>query len=184
MSTINTVAEGPNDSVVVELKSPSKIRGTDYWKRLAEVVREHPGWRLELVMNDKSRRRPPETIDRGRILERLQEGHQLSEQEMFAAALLVTWSAAEAAMRLASKDNEVELPDFRPATVISRLYSDGLLDRDEYDFLIDCMQLRNSVAHGFYEGRLRLTMLKRLQLLTMRLLKVHETSDFDSGRKG
>jgi uncharacterized protein YutE (UPF0331/DUF86 family) len=89
---------------------------------------------------------------------------------MLAAALLVAWSAAEAAMRLASKNHEIELPDFRPSTVISRLYSDGLLERDEYDFLLDCMRVRNAVAHGFYEGRLKSNVLKRLQKITLRLL--------------
>ncbi len=164
------VAEGPNESVVIEVKSNRRFRGTDYWKELSSVVRQHPGWRLELVVNNSSLGQLRETIPEELIRERLQEGEQLSEQGMLAAALLVTWSAAEAAMRLASKQNEIELPDFRPPTVISRLYSDGLLERDEYDFLLDCMRVRNAVAHGFYEGRLKLTVLKRLQKIVGRLL--------------
>ena len=165
------VAEGPNESVVIEVKSSRKVRGTDYWKELSSVVQQHPGWRLELVVNDASTRQPPETINKELIKERLKEGQQLSEQEMLAAGLLVTWSAAEAAMRLASNNYEIELPDFRPSTVISRLYSDGLLERDEYDFLLDCMRVRNAVAHGFYEGRLKPGFLKRLLRITLRLLR-------------
>ncbi len=164
------VAEGPNESVVIEVKSPRRVRGTDYWKELSSVVQKHPGWRLELVVNDTSVARPPETISKELIRERIQEGQQLSEQGMLAAAVLVTWSAAEAAMRVASKNHEIELPDFRPSTVISRLYSDGLIERDEYDFLLDCMRVRNAVAHGFYEGRLKLGVLKRLQRIALRLL--------------
>src|SRR5258706_2897286 len=164
------VAEGPNESVVIEVKSASRVRGSDYWKELSSVVRKYRGWRLELVVNDTSPRQVPETINKQLINERLKEGQQLSEQGMLAAAVLLTWSAAEAAMRLASKNNEIELPDFRPSTVISRLYSDGLLDRDEYDFLLDCMRVRNAVAHGFYEGRLKLGVLKRLQKIALRLV--------------
>ncbi|MCI0488772.1 MAG: hypothetical protein L0229_19450 [Blastocatellia bacterium] len=164
------VAEGSDESVVIEVKSSGRVRGTDYWKKLSSVVQQHPGWRLELVVNDISTRHTPETIDKELIEERLQEGRRLAEQGMLAASLLITWSAAEAAMRLASKSHEIELPDLRPATVISRLYSDGLLERDEYDFLLDCMRIRNGVAHGFCEGRIRPAFLKRLQRITSRLL--------------
>ena len=165
------VAESPDESVVIEVKSSGKIRGSNYWKKLSSAVQQHPGWRLELVVSDTSTRRTPETINKELIEERLREGQQLAEQGMLAASLLITWSAAEAAMRLASKNHEIELPDLRPATVISRLYSDGLLERDEYDFLLDCMRIRNGFAHGFYEGRIKPGFLKRLQRITLRLLR-------------
>ena len=165
------VAVGPNESVIVEVKSSNKVRGTDYWRKLSSIVQQHPGWRLELVVNDASRSQKQETINKELINERLQEGQQLSKQGMLAASLLITWSAAEAAMRLASKKYEIDLPDLRPATVISRLYSDGLLERSEYDFLLDCMRLRNAVAHGFYEGRIKRGFLTRLQQITLRLVQ-------------
>lgn len=165
------VAEGPNESVVVEVKSSNKVRGTDYWRELSSIVQQHPGWRLELVVNDTSKSQKPETINKEIINERLQEGQQLSKQGMLAASLLITWSAVEAAMRLASKKYEIDLPDLRPATVISRLYSDGLLERREYDFLLECMRIRNAVAHGFYEGRIKRNFLTRLQQISLRLVQ-------------
>src|SRR5262252_2025409 len=165
------VAEGPNESVVVEVKSSNKIRDTDYWRELSSMVQRHPGWRLELVLNDASRVQKPETINTDLINERLQEGQQLSKQGMLAASLLISWSALEAAMRIASKRHEIDLPDLRPATVITRLYSDGLLERKEYDFLLECMRLRNAVAHGFYEGRIKKIFLTRLQQISLRLVE-------------
>jgi len=165
------VAESPNESVVIEVKSSDNVRGTDYWRELSFIIQQHPGWRLELIVNGASKSQKPKTINKELIKKRLQEGQQLSQQEMLAAALLITWSAAEAAMRLASKSHDVDLPDWRPATVISSLYSDGLLERIEYDFLLDCMQIRNAVAHGFYKGRIKQGTLKRLQQLTLRLLR-------------
>lgn len=165
------VAQGPNESVVIEVKSPARIRGMDYWKELSSVVRQHPGWRLELVINESPVQRPLETISKELIAERIHEGEKLGQQGMLAAAVLVTWSAAEAAMRLASRNHEIALPDVRPSTVISRLYSDGLLAREEYDFLVDCMRTRNAVAHGYHEGRLKASFLKRLQRIALRLLE-------------
>src|SRR5260370_15654098 len=69
--TPDIVAEGPNESVVIEVKSASKVRGVNYWKELSSVVRQHPGWRFELVANNGSTRRPPETIGQELIRERL-----------------------------------------------------------------------------------------------------------------
>lgn len=165
------IAESSNESVVIEVKSSNKVRGADYWKELSSVVQQHPGWRLELIVNNTPKSRRPETLNKTLIKERLQEGQDLSKKEMLAASLLITWSAVEAAMRLASKNHEIDLPDLRPATVISRLYSDGLLERSEYDFLLESMRIRNAAAHGFYEGRVKQSFLKRLQQIASRLLE-------------
>jgi uncharacterized protein YutE (UPF0331/DUF86 family) len=164
------VAEGPDESVVIEVKSSGKKRNTDYWRELSRVVQSHPRWRLEFVV-DASKRAVRETIHEEQIRERLEEGRRLAERRMFAAALLISWSAAEAAMRLASEAHEIELPDLRPAAVISRLYTDGVLERDEYDFLLELMAVRNAVAHGFYQGKIRTIVLKKLQQIALRLLQ-------------
>lgn len=163
------VATGARESVVVEVPSPSRKRGSDYWTELSTVVQKHPGWRLELVING-SPEQVPKTMDERLVRKRLEEGRVLAEQGMLAAALLITWSAAEAAMRLASKHNEIDLPDLRTATVITRLYTDGVLEREEYDFLLKSMRMRNAGAHGFDQGRIRAGSLKRLQQISLRLL--------------
>lgn len=165
------VAEGPDESVVVEVKSSGKARGTDYWKALSKVIQQHPGWRLELVVNSSSKHKMPETIRKDLIKQRLQEGQQIAELGMLAASLLTTWSAAEAAMRLASKRHEIDFPDLRPATVISKLYTDGILEREEYDFLVECMQTRNAVVHGFYAEKIKPSTIKKLQQIACRLLE-------------
>ena len=165
------VAEGPDESVVIEVTSSVKERGASYWKELSRVVqRHHPKWRLELIA-DASNRRMSQTMNKDLVRKRLQEGQRLAEQGMLAASLLITWSAVEAAMRLAAKENEIDLPDQRPAVVISRLYTDGVLEREEYDFLVDVFGARNAVAHGFYQEKIRRTVLKKLQQISLRLLE-------------
>jgi len=165
------VAEGPDESVVIEVTSSVKERGAAYWKELSRAVqRHHPKWRLELIA-DASNRRISQTMNKDLVRKRLQEGQRLAELGMVAASLLITWSAVEAAMRLAAKENEIDLPDQRPAVVISRLYTDGVLDREEYDFLVDVFGERNAVAHGFYQEKIRRTVLKRLQQIGLRLLE-------------
>ena len=165
------VAKGPNESVVIEVTSPGRLRGAEYWEQLYSAVREHPGWRVDLVVDNRGNQQRAKSISRGEIENRLQEGQRLAEQRMLAASLLITWAAAEAAMRSAGKRHGVEFPDLRPETLITRLYSDGLLDRKDFEFLLDCTRARSAVAHGFLEGRLKLSMLNRLQRLTRRLLQ-------------
>jgi REase_AHJR-like protein len=163
------VAEGARESVVVEVQSTSRKRGDNYWIALSEVLQKHPGWRLDLVLN-RSSERLPKTIDERLVRKRLDEGRSLAEQGMLAASLLITWSAAEAAMRLASKHNEIDLPDLRPATVITRLYTDGILEREEYDFLVKSMRMRDAASHGFEQRTIRASSLKRLERISLRLL--------------
>ena len=164
------VAEGPDESVVVEVTSPGKERGAAYWKELSRVVQRQPRWRLELIA-DASKRRTRQTMNKELAKTRLLEGQRLGEQGMLAASLLITWSAVEAAMRLAAKENEIDLPDERPAVLISRLYTDGVLERQEYDFLVDAFGVRNAVAHGFDQEKIRRTVLKKLQQIGLRLLE-------------
>jgi hypothetical protein len=164
------VAVSPNESVVIEIKSFRKSRSTDYWRELASAIQKHPGWRFELVIDNTTRREPPENIAPEKIRELLEEGQRLAKENILNAALLVTWSAIEAAMRLASKAHDVELPDFRPSTIISRLYTDGVLERDEYDFLMDCMKIRNFVAHGFQGEAIHPDFIDKLNEIALNLL--------------
>ena len=164
------VAEGPDESVVIEVKSSGKERGAAYWAALSKVVQRHPRWRLELIPG-AAKRVVRQTMNKELVRQRLQEGQRVAEQGMLAASLLITWSAVEAAMRLAAKQNEIDVPDQRPAVLISRLYTDGLLDRNEYDLLIDLFGVRNAVAHGFYQGKIRKSVPKKLQQIALRLLE-------------
>jgi len=163
------IAESPDESVVVEVKSGSKVRQSGYLSELARIIQKHPGWRLELIL-DNTDRQVPETLTRDQIKKRIQEGEVLAQDRMLTASLLLTWSATEAAMRLAGKEYEIELPDYRPTTVISRLYMDGVLSRKEYDFLLEGMRKRNSVAHGFQEKTVTADFIKKMGELAMRLL--------------
>ena len=147
------VAEGPNESVVIEVTSSNEERGAAYRKELASVVQKHPKWRIELIANalQRSSRKP---MNKDLVGKRLEEGQRLAEQGMFAASLLITWSAVEAAVRLTAKQHEIDLPDQRPATHSGSLYLDGVLARREYDILVEAFGVRNAVSHWFDKRRL------------------------------
>jgi len=169
------LAEGPNESVVIEVKSFNKARPEKYWSELTNTIQQHPGWRFELIIGDIVKREPPKTIGREQISKLLEEGQRLAQEKMLQASLLITWSAIEAAMRLASKRNDVDLPDFRPTTVIGRLYTDGVLEREDYYFLLDCMRLRNAIAHGFRGEAIKSGFVTRLRQIASQLLDHNQT---------
>lgn len=164
------VAESPDESVVIELKSMSKERSSKYWSALASEVQKHPGWRFELIVGDTEKRELPKTITREQINKLLLEGQHLAQERKLNAALLITWSAVEAAMRYASKSYDIDLPDFRPTTLIGRLYQDGVVGREDYNFLLECMRIRNAVAHGFRGETPKAEFVRRLRQLALRLL--------------
>jgi uncharacterized protein YutE (UPF0331/DUF86 family) len=165
------IAEGPDDSVVVEFKSRRKASEAGRWAELARMIQQHPGWRLDLVLGGERQQERPVTIDRTEIERRLKDATRLASENRGDAALLLTWSAAEAAMRLASREQEVDLPDYRPATVITRLYSDGIIDREDYDLLMQTMRLRNAVAHGFRHEAIDEKSVEQLRQIARRLLR-------------
>lgn len=166
----DVVAVGPDESVVIEVKSSNKLRGLNYWQELTEAIQQHPGWRFELVVDNATKRKLSETITSEQIKELVRDGRRLADEGMLRPALLILWSAAEAAMRLAGFEYEVDLPDFRPATIISRLYTDGVLEREDYEFLMSCMRRRNSIAHGFQEESIDPSIIAELSQITLRLL--------------
>lgn len=105
-----------------------------------------PGWHLQLVTNGASME---ESITVEETKQTLEQGQDLAEKDALVPALLIGWSGAEAAMRAALTFNHVNVPDYSPSTLISQLYTEGLLDDDAYQVLRESVRKRNAVAHGF-----------------------------------
>ena len=79
----------------------------------------------------------------------LEEAAELEQRKHPAAALLLLWSAMEGALRLLADRENVEMESLAPGYVITRLYTLGLLGREQYRRLDATMHLRNQAAHGF-----------------------------------
>lgn len=165
------IAESLDESVIVEIRASGRASEKDDWGQLAEAVRQHPGWRLELVLGTDRDRLAAEPITRPEVEARLEQGLRLAEDGVLDAALLLTWSATEAAMRLASHKQQVRLPDYRPAAMISRLYTDGIISREDYDSLMRFMRLRDAVGHGLRHETYTAVDIRQLHRLSRRLLK-------------
>nr|WP_309688173.1 hypothetical protein [Armatimonas sp.] len=142
------VAEGLEDSVVVEVNKIGS-KAAKFWPQLMERIQQHPGWRLEVVGLDRDADQVYPLLAAPEIERRLEQGQRLLRGTSTDVALLVIWSAVEAILRHISEKTNLETPDYRTGSLITRLYSNGEMDKEDYDALIQGMSCRNSLAHGF-----------------------------------
>lgn len=86
------------EAVVIEVKSRSSIASAQYLQGLAQAVKEHPGWRVELVMTN-----PEDASYLANVNGSLQE-HEIKSQLQVAkelavhhaeSAILYAWSLAD-----------------------------------------------------------------------------------------
>lgn len=142
------VARGKGETIVVEVKSRRDL-SLPLDDALEAALRNRPGWRFELVI-EAAQRELGQTLTAAQIRNSLQEAAELQQDEHLIAALLLLWSAAEGALRLLASNESVELESLSPGYLLTRLYTLGLLSRDQYRTLDDTMRLRNQAAHGYH----------------------------------
>jgi REase_AHJR-like len=146
------VARKGDELVVVEVKSRSTLRQDPQLGELARAVRAHPGWRFELIIaNPEHDGLVPEGAqawEERDVLERLDEARSLLNAGHLEAALLLAWSAAEAALRLLAEADEVASSRQDAAYLLKQLAFTAALTREQFQFLQNMFELRNAFAHG------------------------------------
>lgn len=149
---VDLIAEGPEQNIVVEVKS-ARTR-TAKIQQLADALEGRKGWRLDLdVVSSPStpatalgRARP---LSRGEIVRQITEARRLALEAVQPAAHLLAWSIAEALMREALAENGISPQNNLPWAMPKQLYSAGLINKASYDILHRAGELRNVVAHGY-----------------------------------
>ena len=139
---------------VIAVKSRASLAVTPNIKELAQAIESQPGWSFELLLVGE-----PEKVDspegsrafqRESIFQRLDEAEKLLGLGYFDAALVLAWSACEAAARLAVTEEGV--PDTgitRPGFVFDQATFLGIMSRAQYHHLRDVQKYRNAIVHGF-----------------------------------
>lgn len=153
----DVVARGPGENVVIEIKPRSELARSGELERIAEAVQRQPGWRLELVVAEEPSPSGGTAPSLGRedlagILGNVRAMLELDPQgaESFGkAAFLYAWSAAEVALRLLAEAEGIEIRRTDAPYLLTQLATHAVISRDEYDFLVHAMRVRNAIAHGF-----------------------------------
>ncbi len=147
------IATKGHESVVVAVKTRADLRSSADLIALAGAVEAQPGWRLDLSVTPPERvsvvDEDAQSLDHDEILARATAALTLSQGQQDEAALLLAWSAAEAALRIYAAREQVPLESNLPINVVTILYSLGLLDRDDYDVLRRGLRASTIAVHGF-----------------------------------
>jgi hypothetical protein len=142
------------DAAVIEVKSRrSMMSSASNFKRLAEVINAHPGWRLELIMTNPDDEfysyKLEDSLEADEIKSRLQIAKQLTNNYP-EAAMLVIWSLAEATLRLLLEHEGLMLQKLEsPLHLLKLLATEGIISQTDYQLLVNNFQSRNAIAHGF-----------------------------------
>jgi len=149
---VDLLAENGDDHVVVEVKTRESLARSSYLPGLAEVLKDKPGWRLDLVVMKPRARdvtgQVSEILSNPEVCERLAQASGLLDKGDPSSAMLLAWTATEATLRLMALRNRVRLKEHSPGYIVKQLYSDGLLDWAQYNLLSDAVSARNKLVHG------------------------------------
>lgn len=143
---IHLVAKSESENVVVDVKSRKDLKETlSTIDKLDEIIKEHPGWRFELVLI-KDELPPPVDVDAKALLEQVENLQKLGYSS---AAFLLVWSALEIGLRNLAHKEDVPLEKDAADFVMSKLASWGWIENDVYNTLGDALPVRDAVAHGY-----------------------------------
>jgi REase_AHJR-like len=142
------IARGNGESIVVEVKARTEFKNNREVAAIEAVVRNRPGWRFELII-DGLDSEEGSLLGPHQIETALEEANELQMRGHVVAGLLLLWSATEGILRLLAEREKVELESPAPEYMAKRLYTLGLLGRDQYRILDEAVRLRNQAAHGF-----------------------------------
>ncbi|HZV06655.1 MAG TPA: hypothetical protein VE999_16360 [Gemmataceae bacterium] len=151
---VDLLATKGNEHVLVQVKeSTEELRKDQETVRIAEAVKDQPGWRFDVVVlnghssTEKLAAEAPEpSIDA--ILRNLENAERTAQVGDHATSFILAWASLEAVMRRVARAEGMDLQNISPFFLLRTLYSNGLLDREEFDRLNDFLRLRNAVVHG------------------------------------
>jgi hypothetical protein len=151
---VDLLATRGDERVLVQVKEDrASLNADPSVSRLAEILSKQPEWRYDVIVLNGSD--PIQRITRGarepsnEEMERsLQHVESLLQAGDSRAALVFAWAALEAAMRQAASSVELYTPRTNPAELISTLYGNGLLTREEFDVLRESYRVRTAIVHG------------------------------------
>lgn len=145
----DAVARREGEAVLIELRPTAMTaERRERLNRLAVLVDEQPGWRIDIVSFDPADHAPLPSDDDAR--RRLQEARAILGTSPD-AAVLMTWSAIEGGLwKLSrSQDRAASPRPSAPRRLIRELLVDGLISGAQAARLDDFAQERNLIAHGW-----------------------------------
>lgn len=163
------------EAIIVAVKTRASLTKEPHIRELARLLRTRPNWTFELVIvGDGEQWRAPEgarPFVREDILNNTAAAEHLLEAGYAEAALLLAWSAVEAAVRLLTEEEQIVLDRLMPLSVLKQAVMHGVISREEYRLLTKIVEYRNALIHGFKPSHFEPTYVTDLTSTTKRLLE-------------
>ncbi len=169
------LARKGDEAIVVEVKSRSSLAKEPQIRDLAQLLQTMPHWHFELVVvGEGEQLSVPEgarPFERDDILRGIEAAEKLVASGFSEAALLLAWSTLEGTVRLLTEEEGIVLDRLSPLYILKQAVINGVISRDDYNFLAHVMKYRNALIHGFKPIDFDPTLVKDLISTTKRLLK-------------
>jgi len=163
-----------NEAIVVEVKSRSSLVKDAQIRDLAQLLQTKPHWNFELVVVGEGERiSAPEgahPFERDEILRGIEAAERLLASGFSEAGLLLAWSTSEATVRLLIEEEGIVLDQLNPPYILKQAAMNGVIARDDYNFLTNVIKYRNALVHGFKTIDFDPALVNELIGMTKRLL--------------
>jgi hypothetical protein len=163
-----------DEAIIVEVKSRTSLARSPQIQDLARLLQPRPHWNFELVIVEEEDQfhtvegtRP---LGRDDIQQGIEKSEKLLELGFSEAALLLTWSILEATLRFLSAEEGIALNRLDSFYILKQAAMNGIISRNDYNFLIDVMKYRNALAHGFKKSDTNPSLTQDLIDTTKRLI--------------
>ena len=80
---------------------------------------------------------------------KIEDAKKFMNSSHFEAAFLYVWSANEAALRLVSERENIDIKINNPLYIIKNLTTEGIISKNDYDMLMSARKIRNAIVHGY-----------------------------------
>ncbi|WP_422927263.1 hypothetical protein [Singulisphaera sp. PoT] len=144
------------ESVLVAVKQDrDQLAGDFNLTRYAEVIGGQDGWRFDLATLDSEKPGSNEydgaedfSIDD--IEKSFADARNLHDQGFLSQAVITAWAGFEASMRHRLRAmGERAGWGSSPISMLNELFSNGILDGDDFNRLRNLSRVRNQIVHGF-----------------------------------
>lgn len=147
------IARKDNEHIVIEIKDPVIDADQGRLSTLARRLENRPGWKFVFISPASADPlffdAAPRRFEEDRIRAVLAESIALKESNHLEGALMLCWSALEAAMWRLAQQYELQIRRRDTLTLMRDLVTNGLISRELYQQLSELYRVRSAFAHGF-----------------------------------
>src|SRR5262245_28060812 len=161
------------EKTIVEVKSRQSLAKDPQIRNLARLLHARPNWNFELVVVGEEEQfgisSGTHSLRKEEILPGAETAEKLLQSGFSEAALMQAWAISEAAIRVLIEAEGITLDRLPTLHTFKQAVTNGIISKEDYEFLTKVMKHRNALAHGFKTIDFDPALVKELVATTKRL---------------